>query len=551
MLTGTLAGNYKISIAAGATVTLSNAVINGIGTCSTSYLWAGLTCIGDATIILKGDNVIKGFYDEFPGIYVPQDSTLVIDGNGSLEAASSVDSSGSWGESWASGIGGGYNANSHISPTELHCGNIVIKGGFINASGGRGSAGIGGGSRSNCGNITIEGGSVTATGGKSATGIGSGSEANCGTITIGADITFVKATHGEANEYNGFIAPPIGAGSNGTCAGINIDPSLIDETEGATRTLRSCLYCIIDLSGGTEAENYPVSYLSKVPDGGWSDEYKTTKLVLRMIPSGTFTMGCETSEVGYYGQEATPHQVTIYKPFYIGVFETTQRQYELVMGTKPSYFNNASYYATRPVEQVSYDDIRGSSDGAGWPASAAVDGDSFLGKLRAKTGIDFDLPTEAMWEYACRAGTTTGLNSGKNLTKVEESDPSMDEVGRNAFNGGAVSQSCDTSSGTAAVGSYLPNEWGLYDMHGNVGEWCLDWWRDRDSFPTSVATDAASLELGSYRVLRSGGWDKFSIDCRSAARDYKSPSSKNSSYGFRLCYTPSSGTTWTRPRSCA
>ena len=263
-------------------------------------------------------------------------------------------------------------------------------------------------------------------------------------------------------------------------------------------------YLVIDLSSGAEAENYPVSYMYAPPSGGFNtDEYKTTKLVLRHIAPGTIPT----------------RNVNLTKPYYIGIFEVTQKQYELVMGTRPSYFSNVSCYETRPVERVSYNMIRGSSSGAGWPGSSAVDATSFMGKLRAKTGIDeFDLPTEAQWEYACRAGTTTDFNNGKNLTG-NANDANLNEVGRYLYNGGQDdSQECTTSGGTAKVGSYMPNAWGLYDMHGNVLEWCLD----------------LCNEGGSYRVLRGGGWHRQAAACSSAFRPGQSPSSVNSNYGFRI-----------------
>ncbi len=283
-------------------------------------------------------------------------------------------------------------------------------------------------------------------------------------------------------------------------------------------------YLVIDLSGGTNTVFYPVSYLSAIPSGGWTDAYKTTKLVLRRVPAGTFTMGSPVDELGCRSGE-TQHEVTIAKPFYIGVFEVTQLQWELVTGTRPSYFSNSSCYATRPVERVSYDDIRGSSAGAGWPSSSAVDATSFLGRLRAKTGLDgFDLPTEAQWEYVCRAGTTTALNSGKNLADTD-SDANMDAVGRYRYNGGS-------GSGTAAVGSYTPNAWGLYDMHGNVLEWCLDWY---GSLSSTVAVAPVGSASGSCRVRRGGGWNGYACICRSAYRGYDSPSGGSSDGGFRLC----------------
>jgi len=293
------------------------------------------------------------------------------------------------------------------------------------------------------------------------------------------------------------------------------------------------LYCVIDLTGGTTAESYPVTYLSAVPFGGWTDEYKTTKLVLRRLEPGTFLMGSSSDEAGRYDDE-TKHQVTLTKGFYIGVFEVTQRQWELVMGTRPSWFNNSNCYATRPVEEVSYDMIRGASLGAQWPASNAVDADSFLGRIRAKTGLVFDLPTEAQWEYACRAGTTTMLNSGKNLASTEK-DPKMGRVGRYWYNGGSsYDRSVSTDGATAKVGSYAPNAWGLYDMHGNVWEWCLDWWQSNPG--TSAVTDPMGASSGSCRSPRGGSWHFDAQFCRSACRYhfYCYPSYGRNVLGFRL-----------------
>ena len=239
-------------------------------------------------------------------------------------------------------------------------------------------------------------------------------------------------------------------------------------------------YLVIDLSGGPNAASYPVSNLTDIPSGGWTDEYKTTKLVLRRIDPGTFTMGSPDGEVGRQSGE-TQHEVTLTHSYYIGVFELTQRQWELVMGTRPSAFSNTVCYATRPVEKVSYNQIRGADLGKWWPQMNAVDEASVMGKLRAKTGRLFDLPTEAQWEYACRAGTATALNSGKNLSQSTGVDANMAEVGRFYYNSGAYNNSYDYNgstdeTGTAKVGSYMPNAWGLYDMHGNVGEFCLDWY---------------------------------------------------------------------------
>ena len=195
ILTGTLVGNYKISIADGATVTLKNVNIS----CLANSSWfAGITLAGDATIILKDNNTVKGGYEDYPGIAVPEGKTLTIEGDGSLDAYSN---------GYGCGIGGGYNMSG---------GNIVINGGTITAAGGLYCAGIGSGCRSSCGNITINGGTVTATGGESAAGIGSGWNGNCGNILITSNVTQVTATKGDDADYS------IGSNGSGTCGTVTI-----------------------------------------------------------------------------------------------------------------------------------------------------------------------------------------------------------------------------------------------------------------------------------------------------------------------------------------
>ena len=194
VLTGTLGGNYKITIADGATVTLSGAVINGTNDSS----WAGLTLAGDGTIILSGENTVKGFYEVYPGIFVPENKTLTIQGSGSLTASSN---------GWGAGIGVGY---------EIACGNITIEGGTVTARGGESAAGIGGGYNTSCGDISITGGTVIATGGNFAAGIGGGFRGSCGTVTITGGVTSVTATAGTKAPNS------IGAGRGGTCGTVTI-----------------------------------------------------------------------------------------------------------------------------------------------------------------------------------------------------------------------------------------------------------------------------------------------------------------------------------------
>jgi formylglycine-generating enzyme required for sulfatase activity len=307
----------------------------------------------------------------------------------------------------------------------------------------------------------------------------------------------------------------------------------------ATTTLKSAmaagisdakkdLYLVIDLSRGPMAESYPATTLADMPKGGWTDEYKTDKLVLRKIAPGTFVMGSPKDELGRAVIE-TEHKVTLTRGYYIGVFEVTQRQWERVMGKWPSFFSNVTCRATRPVERVNYYDIRGANSGADWPASNSVDTTSFMGRMQARTGKAFDLPSEAQWEYACRAGMACALDNGKNLA-AKESDSYLAEIGRYRCNGGAVKEGDgDTSIGTAKVGSYLANAWGLYDMHGNVWEWCLDL---RGEY-SSEENDPRGSNTGSDRIMRGGGFDCGQGNCRSASRGRGVPAPRNQNAGFR------------------
>ena len=293
----------------------------------------------------------------------------------------------------------------------------------------------------------------------------------------------------------------------------------------------SALYCVIDLSAGPNASKYPVSYLAAEPKGGWTDEYKTTKLVLRRIEPGTFIMGED--------QTNESHRVTLTKPFYIGVFEVTQKQYELVTGYNPSRFKGDK----RPVERVSYYMIRGGAKGRQWPASAAVDANSFMGKFRARTHIEtFDLPTEAQWEYACRAGTTAPRYDGSDINDFE----SLMKLGRFLWNQKTRGRSepdsdfkqhkPDGKGGSwgnhTSVGLYKPNAWGLFDVYGNVWEYCLDW---IGALP--YGENPVGAASGSHRVLRGGSWNFPAKFCHSAYRLPETTWRPYFNVGFRLART--------------
>ena len=290
----------------------------------------------------------------------------------------------------------------------------------------------------------------------------------------------------------------------------------------------AALYLVVDLSGGTGAASYPVRYAAAPPDLN-DDTCRTTELWLRLILPGTFMMGSPAAELGRQSNEDL-HQVTLTAPFYMGVFEVTQKQWQLVMGTTPSQ----DLGDTRPVEQVSYNMIRGTINGAQWPAHNQVDATSFFGVLRAKTSLVADLPTDAQWEYACRAGTATALNSGKDLTNIYTC-PNMAKVGRYYYNKG------DGKGGYSQhtkVGMYQPNAWGLYDMHGNVWEWCLDWWVA--NLGTAAVGDPKGAASGSTRIQRGDCYSSYAIGCRSACRGVNTPSGINFPVGFRACVLPSS-----------
>ncbi|MCR4574055.1 MAG: formylglycine-generating enzyme family protein [Lentisphaeria bacterium] len=295
----------------------------------------------------------------------------------------------------------------------------------------------------------------------------------------------------------------------------------------------SNLYLVVNLT------TWNIRHSATPPDLN-DDTCRTTELWLRKIPRGSFAMGSPWNEKGRDGNEKR-HHVMLTQDFYIGMFECTQRQWELVMGDNPSTYKGDC----RPVENVSYDMIRGKEAGAGWPAFGhAVDSSSFMGRLQEKTGLVFDLPTEAQWEYACRAGTTTALNSGKDLVSTEL-DTNMNEVGRYVYNrddgnGGFTEHT--------KVGSYMPNGWGLYDMHGNVKEWCLDWYvygyeqrPPRRLRKTAMMTNPTGPSTGSWRVIRNGCWHLEAARCRSAERYRIVPSENYDDIGFRIALIPVQG----------
>ena len=249
-------------------------------------------------------------------------------------------------------------------------------------------------------------------------------------------------------------------------------------------------------------------------------EVKDTPIVMVKCPAGTFVMGSLAGPLGELGRsngdvfnDETQHNVTISNDFYIGKFPVTQAQYMAVMGKNPSKFQDDN----NPVERVSW-----------FMAKEFCDKLNEVTESTRLAGYRFDLPTEAQWEYACRAGTTTALNSGKNITTTEEkvNCPNLDEVGWYESNSDGKAQ---------PVGLKKPNAWGIYDMHGNVWEWCEDWWGDYDLINL---TDPIGPASGSIRVCRGGSWCYAPKVCRSAYRNGDIPERTYYDFGFRIVLVP-------------
>jgi formylglycine-generating enzyme required for sulfatase activity len=214
------------------------------------------------------------------------------------------------------------------------------------------------------------------------------------------------------------------------------------------------------------------------------------------IAPGSFEMGSPSGETGR-GSDETQHRVTLTRGYYLQTTEVTQGQWKAVMGSNPSRFSSCGDVC--PVENVSWDDVQ-----------------SFISKLNAKGRGTYRLPTEAEWEHACRAGTTTARQWGEG-------------IGSGNANCGGCGSRWDYK-GTAPVRSFAPNAWGLYDMPGNV-EWCSDWYGE---YPGGAVSDPAGPGGGSLRVYRGGSWTDRPAIVRSADRAGFSPGLRDVSLGFRL-----------------
>jgi formylglycine-generating enzyme required for sulfatase activity len=227
-----------------------------------------------------------------------------------------------------------------------------------------------------------------------------------------------------------------------------------------------------------------------------------------LLKPGSFMMGSPYDEA-YRDNDEDQHEVNITKAFYMQPTEITQKQWKAVMGENPSKFKVCGDDC--PVENVSWEDV-----------------EKFIVKLNRMLKTDkYRLPTEAEWEYACRAGTTTPFSYGQCLSSRQAN-----------FDNTHPMKACPKGSyeeKTVPVASFAPNAWGLYDMHGNVWEWCQDW---KGEYPSGLVSDSYVASSGKHRVTRGGSWYNGAGDCRSANRGSGAPDFHNNNLGFRLVKSP-------------
>jgi formylglycine-generating enzyme required for sulfatase activity len=243
---------------------------------------------------------------------------------------------------------------------------------------------------------------------------------------------------------------------------------------------------------------------------------KGVKLEMIFLKNGTFQMGSPESEKDRNENEGPVHTVEL-DGFWMGKYPVTQAQYQAIMGTNPSHFKGDN----RPIENVSWNDSM-----------------EFCRKLSQRTRKTFTLPTEAQWEYACRAGTTTRYYFGDDEGRLGEYAWYWRNSGDKPLSGDWDWNTIQEKNGrTHPVGQKKPNAWGLYDMHGNVYEWCLDWY---GSYTSGTKRNPVGPGSGSFRVLRGGCWHSNAGLCRSAFRGGFTPSRTYSILGFRLVSTDSS-----------
>ena len=274
---------------------------------------------------------------------------------------------------------------------------------------------------------------------------------------------------------------------------------------GAFRYFDSSWYTVLEQDPSASVTNATVRANIIATGFPWRVGDIGTGIELLLVPPGTFTMGCNAFDLGGCAPYESPrHQVTLTRAFYLGKYEVTQAQWQARMGNNPSHFSRNN--PNRPVELVSWNDVAGFN-----------------------TATGFRLPTEAEWEYSCRAGTTRAIHyTSRQHPNGSNSTVYLYNIAW--FNGNAAAR-------THNVGGKDPNGFGFYDMSGNVMEWCNDWY-GATYYSASPSTDPAGPSTGTSRVLRGGGWFDYSDRCRSSFRYRNVPDFRIGHVGFRVARTP-------------
>ena len=287
---------------------------------------------------------------------------------------------------------------------------------------------------------------------------------------------------------------------------------------------------IMDIDLETKVVSYYAS-IDFLPDGALAnDKYRTSHLVMKKVHAAgkTFTMGSPTDENPNRLASEVQHPVSFTKDYYLAIYEMTRKQFALLgctvaatYGAQDTPYDGDDPDQT-PIGRILYNNLRGSvDDGIDWPTTGSTVG-GYLATMRSATGLALDLPTEAQWEFACRAGTTTAMYNGK---------PNAGTWGNSDCND--IAWYTGTSEQKPhAVGGKQPNDWGFYDMYGNVREWCLDWYA---TYGSTLAVDPQGPSSGTERVIRSSYYWDGSRGMRSAYRTSQYPRTADTTYGFRLC----------------
>ncbi|MFZ4455659.1 MAG: formylglycine-generating enzyme family protein [Bacteroidales bacterium] len=279
------------------------------------------------------------------------------------------------------------------------------------------------------------------------------------------------------------------------------------------------------------------TYVSSVPDVPTDSKtinFKFATLATSALPAGTYSMGSPADEVHRYTNE-TQHQVTL-SAFRISKYEITNTQFATFLNEKG--IGSSGIWATAPVYKtqglITANSLWGLTyNGSQWVSAmgyenAPVIDVTWYGAVEYATFVGGTLPTEAQWEYACRAGTTTPFNTGNFLTNLQ-----ANYDWRYPYNNGTNTDTAYPNK-TQTVGLYPPNAWGLYDMHGNACEWCYDWYAS--VYPTTPQTDPTGPNSGLYRVYRGGCWYFYAYNCRTAYRVYDYPNYEHNFLGFRVVF---------------